>query len=90
MPYNATKLDGELKAAGLLIHGVDSTGDISWDVAPTVAQKAVAASVLAAHDPTPLPDHRAEARARLQTLKGKPTLTAKEVRDALNDLISLV
>ena len=54
MIYNAEKLDGELRAAGLVFDGVDSNAEISWGlVEPTDAQLATAATVIAAHDPSP-------------------------------------
>lgn len=56
MAYNVTKLDAELRAAGLDIHGVRADGSIDWVAPPTAQQLATAASVLAAHDPV---DHEA-------------------------------
>jgi len=55
MEYNVSKLDKELKAAGLDIHGVDSDGNIAWVADPTAEQQTVADAVKANHDPTPEP-----------------------------------
>ena len=52
---NTTKLDKELKAAGLLIDGVDSAGKISWISEPTADQLAIAEAVKANHDPIEVP-----------------------------------
>lgn len=50
---NATKLDRELKAAGLPILGVSSDGRIDWPAGrPTATERARADTILAAHDPT--------------------------------------
>ncbi len=57
MIYNTTKLDGELKAAGLPIVGCSSDGRIDWaEGHPTAEERAAAEAVLAAHDPTPEPE----------------------------------
>lgn len=53
MLVNPTKLDQSLKAAGIPIHGCDSTGRIDFKDEATPAQRAAAAQILAAHDPNP-------------------------------------
>ncbi len=74
--YNATKLDRDLKAAGLPIVGCDSMGRIDWQEGhPTPEEQAAANAVLAAHDPTPEPEvdadaELAEAIAAATTLEG--------------------
>jgi len=75
MKYNATRLDGELKAAGLLIHGCDSDGGISWVSPPTPDQEAIARQILAAHDPTPRPSRWQQHHDRLDSY-GLPELRA--------------
>lgn len=50
---NAKKLDAELKAAGIPIHGCASTGRIDFAPEATEEHRALAAQILAAHDPTP-------------------------------------
>ena len=52
MVLNVSKLDGELKAAGLKIDGVDSNGKVSWTEEPTEDQLAIAEAILKNHNPT--------------------------------------
>ena len=49
---DCTRLDADLKAAGLRIHGCASDGRIDWVAPPTQTEQNTAAAVLAAHDPT--------------------------------------
>ena len=49
--YNATRLDAELRAAGLDIGGCSSTGRVDWNSPPSAGDLALAAQVKAAHDP---------------------------------------
>jgi hypothetical protein len=51
MIYDATQLDIDLRAAGLSIHGCDSTGRVQWNGTPSPEHAAAAAQILAAHDP---------------------------------------
>jgi hypothetical protein len=51
MSYDATSLDQELRAAGLLIAGCSSEGRIDWVSPPTQQERQIAQQVLAAHDP---------------------------------------
>lgn len=53
MTINPTKLDQELRAAGVPIHGCDSTGVVFFMDAATSEQRATAAQIVAAHDPSP-------------------------------------
>lgn len=53
MIANATKLDAELRAAEIPIAGCDSKGGVQFTAAATDADKARAAEILAAHDPSP-------------------------------------
>lgn len=57
---NPTKLDQELRAAGVRVLGCCSDGRV--DLAPdaTGQDAAIAAAVLAAHDPGPTPEQRME------------------------------
>lgn len=48
--YNPTILDGELKAAGLQIHGCDSNGIVSWRQSPTANDLVTAEQVKAQHN----------------------------------------
>jgi hypothetical protein len=50
--YDATALDGELKAAGLSVAGCKSDGTIWWVGVPSAGNLTTAAGVLAAHNPT--------------------------------------
>ena len=50
---NVSKLDAELKSAGIPIHGCASTGRIDFTPEATEEHRALAAQILAAHDPTP-------------------------------------
>ncbi len=53
MTINATKLDRELRAAGVPIHGCASSGRVDYTTAATAGDRDRAAQVIAAHDPTP-------------------------------------
>ena len=53
--YNSTKLDAELKAAGLPIVGCSSDGRIDYSREITEQEAQLAQSILDAHDPTPDP-----------------------------------
>jgi hypothetical protein len=59
---NVEKLTGELAAAGVPVYGVNSNGVITFDPSATDAQKATAATVLAAHDPSPTPAQKLKDR----------------------------
>lgn len=48
--YNAKKLDGQLKAAGIPIDGVSSSGRIDYKPEATTEQRATGTEILAAHD----------------------------------------
>ena len=48
--YHATRLDGELRAAGVPLHGCNSNGAIHFKDEATAAHRARAAEILAAHD----------------------------------------
>lgn len=47
--YDASKLDQELKAAGLKIHGCSSAGRIDWISAPSKADLTKAQTILKEH-----------------------------------------
>lgn len=83
--YDATRLDAELKAAGLEIEGCSSAGVIWWATPPTPEQEAAAQQVLDAHDPTPRPDQRPLIRERLRVFRGKSPRTQAE--QAVHDLL---
>lgn len=53
MIVNAAKLDAELRAAGVPIDGCSSGGRIDYRPEATDGHRAIAAAVLAAHDPAP-------------------------------------
>ena len=60
---NLLKLHESLVSTGLEIHGIDSTGEISWkDGHPTGTDEADAQAVIDAHDPT---DYDAVMRAQV-------------------------
>lgn len=58
MICNPTKLDQELKAAGIPITGCDSTGQVWFLPSATSAQREQAAAIVAAHDPATTPEYR--------------------------------
>lgn len=62
MIVNAEKLDAELRAAGVPIHGCDSSGGIQFRDEATQAQRDQAAALLAAHDPAPTLRQRLRAK----------------------------
>ena len=75
MIYNATKLDAELKAAGLKIAGCSSNGRVDFIDPPTQQEIAIAEAVKAAHDPLAMTGSelrldalRAKIRNRTQTV----------------------
>jgi hypothetical protein len=91
MLYNATRLDGELRAAGLPIAGCSSDGRIDWLPGhPTPQEEAAAAAVLAAHDPTPVPapDPDAELKAAIEAAQAEieRTATLEEMKVAMREL----
>lgn len=91
---NLEKLASEMKAAGLsgpcwesgfkpdssLLAG----GEIPSDL------RASAEAVIAAHDPTPVPLPRDEAKARLREYRTKPVTTPADDRAALRDILDLI
>lgn len=83
--YNATLLDGELKAAGLLIHGCASTGRIDWISPPSAADLATAQAVLMAHNPNK-PTRLEQIRAKR---KAGGKLTAEEQQEVLDLLMGM-
>ncbi len=88
-PYNATTLDGELRAAGLRIHGCSSRGRIDWVSPPTAAEEKKAEAVLKAHDKTKLPAKEARlGELREKRRSGKP-LTAAEQQEMLDHLMGV-
>jgi len=69
MTYNVLKLHLELVAAGIPIVGVSSEGQVDFLPEATEAQKALAASILAAHDPTDYVQQAAQiSRVAIQTM----------------------
>lgn len=90
-PYDATQLDAELRAAGLVFNGCTSRGDIEWISPPSAEQLELARNILAAHDPMKrMKQIREEERrkARLEELKAKrrrgETLLASEQQEMLD------
>lgn len=53
MTVNARKLIDELMAAGIPCFGCNSDGSVFFDASATAADRTAAASILAAHDPSP-------------------------------------
>lgn len=51
MKYNVTKLDIELRAAGIPIEGCDENGRIDFKTEATKTQKVLAEQIKAAHKP---------------------------------------
>jgi hypothetical protein len=76
--YNPTKLDRELKEAGIPIVGVAATGRVDFAEEATDEQKKLAQEVLAQHDPTSEPTVK-EQYAELRTLEEKVALIAKRL-----------
>lgn len=58
MIVNVLKLDAELKAAGIPIHGVSSSGRIDYKDEATQAQRDQGAAILAAHNAAPTEEQR--------------------------------
>jgi hypothetical protein len=54
MTYNPTRLDAELRAAGIPIDGCASDGRIDFRPEATEVDRTRADAILAAHDPRPL------------------------------------
>lgn len=50
---NVAKLDAELRAAGIPIHGCSSSGRVDFRDEATPEQRALAAQIVSAHDPAP-------------------------------------
>ena len=53
MKYNATRLTTELHNFGIPIHGCASTGRVDFRDEATAEHRALAAQIVAAHDPAP-------------------------------------
>jgi len=58
MSYNISKLDHEIRQAGIPIEGVSSDGRIDFLPSATQAQKDQAATILSAHNPVWYIDQR--------------------------------
>lgn len=73
------KLDAQLRAAGVPIHGCTSKGRIDFREEASANDRAYAAAILAAHDPTPDPappsveERLLEFEARLAKLETRKT-----------------
>lgn len=90
MSYLPGRLVSELQAAGLPVTGANSDGVITWGTPPTPEQEATAQTVLAAHDPTPAPDHRSQAReVWLAHRKKQNPSTAVELA-AIRDVLDMI
>jgi len=77
MIVNATKLDQELRAAGIPMDGCSSSGRIDFRPEATPAQREQAARILAAHDPS---DTRAQKLARLGMTESLAALILVQTR----------
>lgn len=87
MTLNATKLDSELRAAGLPIVGCNSDGLVTWanGVIPTQGQIDQANAIIAVHDPI---DYvalvQAGAESQAEAIPGWATWTEAEALDYIN------
>ena len=91
--YNSSKLFRELRAAGLIIDGCDSTGRIDWKGTPTLPDISLANDIKTIHDPTDYGALNADdIRARwiaLPMLKGTPTQIYTAMQSQIDSWASL-
>lgn len=79
MIFNSTKLDAELKEAGLKIHGCSSNGRVDFVDPPSPEDLALASAIKSAHDPTA----KTATELQLESLRAKIRNRTASVADLM-------